>query len=131
MFDQNSGPAAKMFTTFMSILVIVSITFFCMSTIPGYSTPEESPTFETADDIFNILFTLEFIARCTVICFRPDVKKELFDFFMIVDFLAILPAIIDWLTGKMPFHPHDSPIVDPTAASVFLVSNAVSRGALN
>ena len=102
MFDQNSGPAAKMFTTFMSILVIVSITFFCMSTIPGYSTPEESPAFETADDIFKMLFTLEFIARCTVICFRPDVKKELFDFFMIVDFLAILPAIIDWLTERPP-----------------------------
>jgi hypothetical protein len=119
MFEKTSGKGAKWFTSVMSCIVIVSIIFFCMSTMPVFSTPEQAPTFDVADDIFNLLFTVEFIVRCTVICFRPDVKKELFDFFMVVDFLAILPALIDWLAGKPLFEA--SAIIDPTAAAIFLV----------
>ena len=102
MFDPNSGAAAKVFTMLMSILVIVSIVFFTMSTMPEYADAPRPSTFDTADDIFYIIFTLEFIVRFALICVgRP--AAELIDFFMVVDFLAILPAIIDICSGKLPF----------------------------
>ena len=110
----------------MSIIVIVSITFFCMGTMPAYSTPERVITFDTADDIFNIVFTIEFVVRVAVILPRGSCpQKELVDFFMVVDFLAILPAIIGWCTGTMPFQPRNDEF--GSWATAFLVSSAGFR----
>jgi hypothetical protein len=96
-----------------------------MSTMPVYSTPERTYVFEWADDLFNIIFSVEFIARCTVVCFRPNVKQELCDFFMIVDFLAILPAMSDWLVvGREPFVANQTGIEEDRAIySIMLVSS--------
>ena len=126
MFDPNSGTAAKLFTGFMSMIVVVSIVMFCMGTMPEYSTPEKAVTFNTADDIFNIVFTIEFVVRVAVILPRGSCpQKELVDFFMVVDFLAILPAIIGWCTGTMPFQPRNYEF--GSWATAFLVSSAGFR----
>ena len=127
MFDQNSGPAAKAFTLVMSIIVIVSITFFCMGTMPAYSTPERVITFDTADDIFNIVFTIEFLVRVSVILPRAAPQKELCEVFMIVDLLAILPAIIGWCSGRVPFSTEPQAVREAGAAAMFLVSSAGFR----
>jgi hypothetical protein len=115
MFDPNSGTAAKIFTVVMSTIVVVSIVFFCMGTMPVYETPEKKPTFDFADFIFNIIFTVEFCLRVAVILPRGSCpQKELVDAFMVVDFLAILPAIIQWMS---------SPSEDPIIGIIFLVSH--------
>lgn len=119
MFDPNSGMAAKLFTMFMSTIVIVSIVFFCMGTMPINSTPEKTPTFDTADDVFNIIFTVEFVVRCVLIVAGRPIS-ELTDFFMVVDFLAILPALIDWFSGNAPFSVRVN-TADQTLAAIFLL----------
>jgi len=86
-------PKGKLFDVILLITILVSIGVVMLESVPKYHT-EFSTELKTAEYIFTILFTIEYILR--VISVKKK-HKYIFSFYGIVDLLSILPTFIELL----------------------------------
>jgi len=81
-------PSGRLFDIILIMTIFLSIIFVLVESVPEYSSRYRS-IFFTAEWIFTILFTIEYILR--IYCIRLA-SSYIFSFYGIIDLLSIIPS---------------------------------------